>query len=175
MMADLAMGAGVAKAVMERYLDAAKLADLKRQDAAVGQLAVARIAHRRYILLVPALLLIATYAYHSNLVTKNKFHEKPKYADLRTCLNALKTRCTALGITELAMPQIGRMIAFLESLTCVCVGCGMDKLDWGEVKQMLREIFSDGSIAITIYSLSPNANTSHKNVSTAPKPQVVHL
>jgi hypothetical protein len=44
-------------------------------------------------------------------------------------------QCEELGIKYLAMPKIG---------------CGLDKLDWNRVSDMIREIFSDLDIEIMV-------------------------
>lgn len=56
---------------------------------------------------------------------------------MRRSLLILHQKCEDLGVTKIAMPQIG---------------CGQDGLSWNDVKQMLIEIFADG-FEITVYKL----------------------
>ena len=51
-------------------------------------------------------------------------------------LRKLLYECEIRDIKKLAMPKIG---------------CGLDGLNWERVSQMIREIFEDTDIQITIY------------------------
>lgn len=73
-----------------------------------------------------------------NLVTKYKCYHKPTYYSLQRTLFDMKEQCIALDITKLAMPKIGS---------------GLDKLEWGEVKSLIYEVFEDTNIFIVIYIL----------------------
>lgn len=70
-----------------------------------------------------------------NLITKTYYFEKPTYSSLNDALLILRRLCEEKGIQYLAMPQIG---------------CGLDKLQWPKVKQMLISIFEDLNISILI-------------------------
>lgn len=50
--ADLAMSKGIAKVIYDRFLDRQKISALERQDKGVGDVAVALIGQRRYVLYV---------------------------------------------------------------------------------------------------------------------------
>lgn len=43
----------------------------------------------------------------------------------------------ANGVSKLAIPQIG---------------CGIDKLEWSKVKQLLHDVFEGEAVEITVYS-----------------------
>ena len=73
-----------------------------------------------------------------NLVTKWNYWEKPTYASLEDSLVAMKECCSVLQVETLVMPRIG---------------CGLDKLKWGKVKKMIKEVFEDTDIAIEVYYL----------------------
>lgn len=73
-----------------------------------------------------------------NLVTKAGCYHKPTYATLFDTLDDMRTQCECLDIKKLAMPLIG---------------CGLDKLEWEQVKQTIEEVFGDSDIEITIYVL----------------------
>lgn len=51
-----------------------------------------------------------------------------KYETITQALISMKNRCLEEEITKLAMPQIG---------------CGLDKLQWGKVREILKEVFND--------------------------------
>lgn len=70
-----------------------------------------------------------------NLVTKKRVFNKPLYDTLRDALGDMKEQCEEKMITKLAMPQIG---------------CGLDKLDWNRVKELLEDVFGDTNIDIII-------------------------
>jgi O-acetyl-ADP-ribose deacetylase (regulator of RNase III) len=69
------------------------------------------------------------------LITKSVYYGKPTYEDLRKCLISLKARCQLLNITKLAIPRIG---------------CGLDKLKWDVVRQMLNDVFIGSAIDILV-------------------------
>ena len=75
-----------------------------------------------------------------SLVTKPKYWQKPTYDSLRKALVDLKELCGEnwLNIKTLVMPKIG---------------CGLDKLQWKNVKKMIKEIFEDTDVAIEVYYL----------------------
>ena len=70
-----------------------------------------------------------------NLVTKERYWGKPTYQSMETALQALKRLCRQEGIEGLAMP---------------CIGCGLDRLAWGKVSAMIREVFSDTACDILV-------------------------
>lgn len=70
-----------------------------------------------------------------NLVTKKTLYDKPTYKTLETALKDLKKQCLKLGISKLAMPHIS---------------CGMDGLNWKDVKPIIVNVFADTNIEILI-------------------------
>ncbi len=70
-----------------------------------------------------------------NLITKRKYFQKPTYDSLREALEDMKEQANNLLITKLAMPKIG---------------CGLDRLEWSRVKEILEEIFEDTDIEILV-------------------------
>lgn len=73
------------------------------------------------------------------LVTKKYSTEKPRFEDLVSSLEKMRDHCVANGVKYLAMPRIG---------------CGLDRLEWKEVKPKIEEIFSGLDISITIYNFN---------------------
>lgn len=73
-----------------------------------------------------------------NLITKNKYWQKPTYISLENSLKDMATQCKLFNIKILAMPRIA---------------CGLDKLNWKKVRVMLEDIFKDLEITIYVYVL----------------------
>lgn len=63
-----------------------------------------------------------------NLVTKERYFHKPTYETLKQSLIDLKWIVRLLSINRLAMPRIG---------------CGLDKLNWNKVSDIINEVFND--------------------------------
>lgn len=73
-----------------------------------------------------------------NLVTKKRCFHRPTYDDLYDALVDMKEQCIDFDITKLAMPLIG---------------CGLDRLEWDKVKDIIEDVFDDTDIKITVYLL----------------------
>ena len=74
-----------------------------------------------------------------NLITKEKHWLKPTYKSLRIALEDAKRNCELTDKKlKLAMPRIG---------------CGLDKLQWDKVKQIIEEVFDDTDVEILICSI----------------------
>ena len=73
-----------------------------------------------------------------NLVTKPKCFHKPTYDSLTEALMAMKELIIDLSITKLAMPLIG---------------CGLDRLEWSRVYDIICEVFEDTDVEILICEL----------------------
>lgn len=72
------------------------------------------------------------------LVTKDRYFNKPTYDNLRNTLIELLTICKEKNIDRLAMCKIG---------------CGLDKLEWKTVKDLIKKVFLDTGINIIVYSI----------------------
>lgn len=70
-----------------------------------------------------------------NLITKEKYWHKPTYTTLRKSLEIMKEIIIKNNIKYIAMPKIG---------------CGLDKLEWNRVKDIIQEIFKEIDIEILI-------------------------
>ena len=69
-----------------------------------------------------------------NLITKERYWEKPTYKTLRDALNIAKIRLP-LDCKKIAMPVIG---------------CGLDRLEWSKVSDIIKDVFSDTDIEILV-------------------------
>ena len=70
-----------------------------------------------------------------NLVTKENYWHKPTYESMRHALCGMKSICETNTIRKIAMPVIG---------------CGLDRLKWNRVSDIIKEIFSETDIEILV-------------------------
>lgn len=70
-----------------------------------------------------------------NLITKERYWHKPTYETLQDSLNEMKKIIINNDIKFVAMPKIG---------------CGLDRLQWGKVREILNEIFKDVDLEILV-------------------------
>lgn len=70
-----------------------------------------------------------------NLVTKQKYWHKPTYDSLREALEMMKEQLDFLGATKLAVPMLG---------------CGLDKLQWTQVANIIKDVFADTDVDIVV-------------------------
>ena len=75
-----------------------------------------------------------------NIITKEKYGEKPSYGDLEIALKNLVETLRQLKIGEIAIPQLG---------------CGKDKLKWERVEEILIRVFRSTNITLTVFYLKP--------------------
>jgi O-acetyl-ADP-ribose deacetylase (regulator of RNase III) len=73
-----------------------------------------------------------------NLVTKDRYFQKPSYASLEKSLYSLRDLIVSHHIKNLAIPKLG---------------CGLDRLNWERVASIIRKIFCDLDINIFVYYL----------------------
>eukprot|EP01126_Amoeba_proteus_P006011 TRINITY_DN1207_c0_g1_i1.p1 TRINITY_DN1207_c0_g1~~TRINITY_DN1207_c0_g1_i1.p1 ORF type:complete len:172 (-),score=31.81 TRINITY_DN1207_c0_g1_i1:174-689(-) len=116
---DLAMGKGIAVQFKNRF---GGLDCLRRQNQRVGGCAWLE-SNGRFVFY---------------LVTKERYFNKPTYADLKNSLESVKELCQSHDVKSLAMPRIG---------------CGLDGLIWGQVKRLIKEVFDSTCIGIHVYRL----------------------
>lgn len=70
-----------------------------------------------------------------NLITKKKYWNKSTYGDLRESINDMKSQMLNLNIKHLAIPLIG---------------CGLDGLNWPNVRHIVKDVFSKTDIEIIV-------------------------
>ena len=80
--------------------------------------------------------------YFYNLVTKEKYSDKPDLQTLATTLQNMQSHATMHGVSTIAIPKIG---------------CGLDQMNWQDVVKLLRDIFAYSDIQIVVYSLDEHA------------------
>lgn len=73
-----------------------------------------------------------------NLVTKERYYKKPTLETLGSALLDLRRHIEERGITRLAMPRIG---------------CGLDRLNWDDVRELILETFKNTRVDILVYTL----------------------
>lgn len=121
--ADLAMGAGIAKEFTRRGVKA-ELQRKYQDDVEVGDCLVSNATD---------------WGVEFNLVTKEKYWQKPTYKTMKMALEDTEYLCEEImshGETvKLAMPRIG---------------CGLDKLEWSKVKTIIEEVFADTDVEILV-------------------------
>lgn len=70
-----------------------------------------------------------------NLVTKERYFHKPTLETLRQALEDFREQALKLGLRKVAMPKIG---------------CGLDRLEWADVREIVREVFGETDIEILV-------------------------
>ena len=60
---------------------------------------------------------------------------KPTYTSLRTALHEMKNLCNEIHVKKIAMPVIG---------------CGLDRLEFGKVSGIIKDVFNDMDIEILV-------------------------
>lgn len=73
-----------------------------------------------------------------NLVTKERYYQKPTYGSLKQSLCMMKRVCKANGIEKVAMPMIGS---------------GLDRMKWEKVSEIIKSTFHDTNIEILVCRL----------------------
>ena len=80
----------------------------------------------------------STRGYIFNLITKERFDDKPSLEDFRKSIVALKSKMQALNIKTLAVPELGS---------------GRERLNLSEVIHVLQSILVEAGIGIIMYHL----------------------
>ena len=70
-----------------------------------------------------------------NLITKERYFEKPTYNTLTGALCKMKALCQSENIHKIAMPIIG---------------CGLDRLEWDKVSRIIKDVFQEKDIEILV-------------------------
>ncbi|WP_275372674.1 macro domain-containing protein [Clostridium tertium] len=70
-----------------------------------------------------------------NLVTKKSYYGKPTYTTITKCISEMAYMCRQFNIRYLGIPKLG---------------CGLDRLQWGRVRDIIQEEFKDIDIEIEV-------------------------
>lgn len=70
-----------------------------------------------------------------NLITKERYFQKPTYESISHALELMRLMAKENGITKIAMPMIG---------------CGLDRLSWDKVSEIIKKTFEDEEIEILV-------------------------
>lgn len=73
-----------------------------------------------------------------NLITKRNYWDKPTLTTIKNSLLWMKEQCEIWNIKKIAMPQIG---------------CGLDRQNWSDIKELIEKVFADTDIEIVVCSL----------------------
>ena len=117
---DLKLGKGIAKLFRQKF---GRMKELEEANAQIGDIAILKVGTR--------------YVY--NLVTKDRFYEKPTYDNLKLCLEKMRDYALEHNVKAINMPKIG---------------CGLDKLNWDVVRTMIKNVFLETDIKISVYYLN---------------------
>ena len=120
---DYALGAGIAKQFDQRYN---MRSALKKEYPIPFSWDYANVGKALYV--------NGVY----NLVTKPRYWMKPTYSVFEKALVDMKKDCVNRGIQTIAMPKIG---------------CGLDRLNWDIVRDLIKEVFADTEITIIVAEL----------------------
>lgn len=73
-----------------------------------------------------------------NLITKRKSSSKPTYESMRVALCCMRKCAESAGVSTIAMPRIG---------------CGLDRLSWPKVRELIKDVFKGNDIRIIVCRL----------------------
>ena len=79
--------------------------------------------------------------YIYNLVTKERFCNKPNLSTLSKTLETMKSHARMNGVSITAIPKLG---------------CELDQMKWQDVLKLLRDIFAYAEVQIVVYTLEEN-------------------
>ena len=96
--------------------------------------------------------------YIYDLVTKQRFFDKPDLSTLLTTLEAMKSHAAMHAVSTLAIPKIG---------------CGLDQMNWQESVKLLRDVFgySDIHVVYTLRKVTVFTHC-HRKVILSPMPRM---
>ena len=137
---DLAMGKGIAVEFKKRF---SSVNVLKAQKKKVGEVATLHVTAKQQTIFYAAAHVSEPEAglqdrFVFYMITKLRYFHKPTWEDFSASLRALKCAALENHVSAISMPRIG---------------CGLDKLEWKPVKQLLLETFSGTGVTINVYSL----------------------
>lgn len=118
---DFALGAGIAKEFAKRGVKAELMKTYVSNDwTGVGY---------------SAITFSTDFVLEFNLITKRKYWQKPTLMTVRQALESAKVTIDFLALKKIAMPKIG---------------CGLDKLKWEDVSEIIKDVFKDTDVEILV-------------------------
>ena len=99
--------------------------ELFQANAKIGQAAILNFENNKFIY---------------NLVTKENSYDKPTYESLEQSLVFMRNHAIEHNVHEIAMPKIG---------------CGLDLLNWEDVSNLIKKVFRETNIKITVIIHDP--------------------
>lgn len=77
------------------------------------------------------------FYYHGvyNLITKDKYRNKPSYDTMKSALVSMFYHVESHGIKHIVMPKIGS---------------GLDRLSWPKVREIIQEVFEKSDVEILV-------------------------
>lgn len=91
-----------------------------------------------------------------NLITKDKYYNKPTYDSLKASLEEMKDKIEKrilFNEWNESLGQYGLIDHDIYKLAIPLLGCGLDRLKWEQVSQMIKEIFDDIDVEIVVCKL----------------------
>ena len=87
-----------------------------------------------------------------NLITKDKYWQKPTYLSLKEALIEMKESIERRIESNEYYKKVDERLVDnnIYKLVMPKIGCGLDKLSWDKVEPMIKEIFNDLDIEIII-------------------------
>ena len=79
--------------------------------------------------------------YIYNLVTKERYCDKPNLSTPSKRLESMKTHASMNCVSTIAIPKLG---------------CGLDQMNWQEVVKLLQDIFAYADVQLVVYTLEEN-------------------
>lgn len=123
---DCAMGAGIAKEFVRKY---------KGLKPTLIKVIKANNLIHPITISTPAEFSNGETALIHNLITKERYWHKPTYDTIEECIHQLAYQCKQYNTKYLAMPKIG---------------CGLDRLSWNIVREIINKEFCDMDIEIRV-------------------------
>lgn len=130
---DFAMGAGIAKDFRDKYRIKAALCNKYDQDEWYGHGYCHIVIHPSSPWTV------------ANLVTKKKYSDKPTYTTLKEALLSFKGQLLR-RYPDISDEGENPMLHIAMPL----IGCGLDRLDWPQVSDMVKRVFKDLNIEVVV-------------------------
>lgn len=126
---DYALGAGIAKEFNKKFEMRYKLLATKKYNPIFSNT-------NGHCIIVDKII---------NLVTKEKYWHKPTYKTLTNALVDMKEKC----LEDDNINGIGE-VGQIKKIAMPLIGCGLDRLQWNKVSEIIKDVFKDTEIEILV-------------------------